>query len=747
MATHSKFPVLVGALCASVYPRASAQTLLIDETVVVASRVEEEAGSTAGTSSAITSEELLQHGVTNLTEAFKYEPGVSVPFDFSGTDGLVPYLSGGDQGINIRGLEGNRISINVDGIRQPEDFVANSFEGAGGPGRIYFDPATFAQLELYKSAASSLYGSDALAGAVEGRTESALTLLGAELDGRLHRNTFTFSSVNESIHNRSAYAVGNGTLAASVVHSFRRGQERINNSSFPANPVDFESNALVATLTWRPSDEWEFTGTGDFYYADSFTDIDSAEGDTGQTIINNLLTSDDVRRRLRFSLDATHRPLHHPLYDSLTATAYWQQAKASTENVQQGLAFGFTRNWLNEIDYQTEIAGLQLQANKELGAHRLGYGLDASSSEISSSFFRTQSFASGAALVEDRIAMAPSDVYRAGAYLRDEIHLGNDERWKITPAVRIDQYAVRPDNTTAFLDRTDTGDGESIEASDYDNFSLSPSLSILYNLTDNLNVYGSWAQGTRNPSAEELSGVFSHGSDFITVPNPELTEERSNSFELGLQYSSESFSAQLSTYYNLYDDFLENNVLSYDNPNPGEPDELTTVNRGEVEIYGLEVKADWLLGESISSLQGLSLGGSFSWNEGHADDGSGSGEEPLNSIEPWKAVAYLGYDHGDEQWGGRLSATYSAAKDATDIAADEDTSLLPSDSWFTLDLTAYYALSDSIRLRAGVSNLLDEEYILWSTARRGTGHGGANLPTSFYSQPGRAFFISCDLEF
>ncbi|WP_411846161.1 TonB-dependent hemoglobin/transferrin/lactoferrin family receptor [Roseibacillus persicicus] len=725
----------------SLTPSLFAQELELEETVVVASRLEEEESiSRASSSSTISAENILQTGATNLTDAFKYEPGVSIPFDFAGTDGLIPYLSGGDSGINIRGLEGNRISIDVDGIRQPDDFISKSFEGSGGPGRIYFDPATFAEVELHKSAANSSTSSDALGGAVSGRTESALTLLGPELEGFALRDSVTFSSVNESIHNRLATALGNGRAAASVLYSYRQGQERRNNSFYPANPADFESDAVVATLNWRPSDDALLTATADFYRARSFVDVNSAEGDTGQGIFNTLLTSDDLRERLRFSLDL-ELTAPTPLYDSLKTTAYWQRAEAATDNVQQGVAFGGLRDYLNDIDYQTEISGLQLQATKEISRHQLSYGIEGSYSQVESSFFRTQRFTSGGSIVQDLIGMAPSDVIRGGLFVKDRVRFGANDELEITPAIRLDHYSVDPENTAAFLSQSN---GQ--EAAAFDNFSISPSLSLAYHVTDQVSIFGSWAQGTRNPSAEELNGVFSHTDTFITVPNPDLSEERSNSFELGLDYSSDLFNSKLAGYYNLYSDFLENGVLLVDNP-PGTPDELTTVNRGEVEIYGLEFSADWNLGEQFSFLEGLTVGGSLSWSEGHADDGEGSGDEPLNSIEPWKSVAYLAYHSPSEKWGSTLTATYAAAKDLSDIDDSDGTDFLPADSWLTLDLTAYYQLSENVRLRGGISNLLDEDYILWATARRGTGHGGNGLPNSFYTQPGRAFFLSCDLTF
>ena len=143
---------------------------------VTATRSEKPILETPGSSSIITANEMQDRGDLNLVDAFKYEPGVSVPFDFSGADSLVPYLGTGTKGINIRGMEGNRISINIDGVRQPQEFLTAG--GMAGAGRIYFDPATLSQIELFKSANSSLYGTNAMGGVVSGRTISPSGIIG-----------------------------------------------------------------------------------------------------------------------------------------------------------------------------------------------------------------------------------------------------------------------------------------------------------------------------------------------------------------------------------------------------------------------------------------------------------------------------------------------------------------------------------------------------------------------------------------
>ena len=227
----------------------------LEPLTIIATRGEKSILDTAGSDSAITQDDLLRHGSVGLQDALKYEPGVSVPFDFTGADALVPYLGSGEKAINVRGIEGNRISISVDGIRQPQELLTAG--GMAGPGRVYFDPATFSQVEIYKSASSSLYGSDAIGGSVNGRTVGPESLLGKDLQGSVVRNSLTFASLNDSLNNRLTAAYGKGPLAHSVAFSVREGSERKNNSNTPSDPQSSRSDAIVYKALygqdyWKP---------------------------------------------------------------------------------------------------------------------------------------------------------------------------------------------------------------------------------------------------------------------------------------------------------------------------------------------------------------------------------------------------------------------------------------------------------------------------------------------------------------
>ena len=128
------------------------ENVKISPTTVIATRAEKSVFETAGSDYVTTASEIEQLGAGNLGQSLQYEPGVSVPFDSSGTDAYVPYLENGEKSVRIRGIGGNPISIRLDGIRQPEDFSsAGGSSPVGGPGRIFFDPALLSQIEIFKT--------------------------------------------------------------------------------------------------------------------------------------------------------------------------------------------------------------------------------------------------------------------------------------------------------------------------------------------------------------------------------------------------------------------------------------------------------------------------------------------------------------------------------------------------------------------------------------------------------------------
>ena len=128
----------------------------IEPVVVTADRNAQTLDKAAPNVSVIGRKTLNQASAQNLDDIVMYESGVSVPSDNNRR---------GHAGINIRGIDGNRILMMVDGVRIPESYAGGGSNGAIS-GRDMVESDTLKQVDIVKGPYSALYGSDALGGVV-----------------------------------------------------------------------------------------------------------------------------------------------------------------------------------------------------------------------------------------------------------------------------------------------------------------------------------------------------------------------------------------------------------------------------------------------------------------------------------------------------------------------------------------------------------------------------------------------------
>lgn len=245
--------------------------------------------------------------------------------------------------------------------------------------------------------------------------------------------------------------------------------------------------------------------------------------------------------------------------------------------------------------------------------------------------------------------------------------------------------------------------------------------------------------------------VFDHpavgASTQTTVPNPNLQEEISHAFKLGYKAQDDRGRVGVELFYTRYLDFIENNQVLERLPDGSVI--TTTLNQGEAEIYGIEASSEWQAGSWKPALEGISLGLSAGYTYGQ----NLTIDEPVNTVEPWKVVGYLGYADPDGKYGTRLVGTYTGAVTRTDDTTMNGEMFHP-DAWFTLDLLLWWKPVEGLTLNAGVNNLFDEKYWNWSTVRRGGGHlgladfgGQASSVDDRTTAPGRNFYISATWQF
>ena len=220
---------------------------------VTATRSERAVADVPNTVSVIDREELDDRLVRDIKGLVRYEPGVTVTSSF-GRFGL--------GGFRIRGLEGNRVRIQTDGIPVPDAFSIGSFSNAN---RNFVDLDTLKQVEIVRGPSSSLYGSDALGGVVSFITRDPSDYLDDGKDAYFGFRLGYDGSWNGLFGNATA-AFGGERWSGLVSVGHRQGQETENQGDIAGvggartlpNPQERDGRSLLTKLVFSPTEGQRF---------------------------------------------------------------------------------------------------------------------------------------------------------------------------------------------------------------------------------------------------------------------------------------------------------------------------------------------------------------------------------------------------------------------------------------------------------------------------------------------------------
>jgi hemoglobin/transferrin/lactoferrin receptor protein len=644
--------------------------------------------------------------VTDAADVVRYDPGVSIPFDIAGSDPFVPYGNNGFSSYQIRGVGGNRLLLTVDGIRQPPEF-----DQAGGMGRTFFDPRVYGGVDILKGTGSAQFGSEALGGAIGFRSKSLTDELEYSPRPWLLKGSSTYKTVDRSVNGLVNAGVRVGEFYLTATDSYTTGHEIENaKGDVDANPLDYDQNHFLTTFSWIPSEENRVWVTGEHFIYEGTSRLKSAE-------INdiNFVGTVNTNERSRVSLDYLNTP-DAGWWDQFAGKLYVQYSENDSRNQRNAYwidppplpVFDPVTNTLDRTDqigfsYALVGGNLAVQHLFDTGAfeHNLNYGMELGYEHGENSFDRTV-FQNGSAVATDApTAFDASSLVRIEPYIEDSISRG---RWNVIGGVRLTDYTILPGNDPDYLASTG-GDAKP----DYHNLSLSPSVSVDYQLLTSTLLWGRYAHGVRNPSLEDYVGYFDHGLGFYRVPNPDLETESSDAFELGVRVDQPNFSINASAFYTFYEGFIE--VRETGKTDAAGQLETMLQNVGDVDIYGTELGLDFRLGSWWDALDGFSAGAKLIYYDGV----NRTENDVVDSVDPFESVIYLGYDHVSGKWGTRITGVYRAEKREVSNAWN---SFIPPSS-FVLDWTGYWNLTRRISLEATVRNLTDQKYWLWPNAGRG----------------------------
>ncbi|AZL75370.1 TonB-dependent hemoglobin/transferrin/lactoferrin family receptor [Pseudomonas sichuanensis] len=738
--------------------QAAGNAIALQQVTVSATRSAQDVSQVPSTVSVQTREQLDRQNVNNIKDLVRYEPGVSV----SGTG-----QRSGLNGYNIRGIDGDRVLTQVDGVSIPDSFFYGPYAQTQ---RNYVDPEIVKRVEILRGPASVLYGSNAIGGAVSYYTLDPEDIIkpGKDVGARLKTG---YSSADESWLTSATVAGRHGDFDGLLHLSQRNGHETESYGEHggsglartEANPEDVRTTNVLAKLGWNYAEDARFGLTYERYKDDRDQNILSAIGgpfNNGAPLgMYRSRSGNDTVTRERFGIE------HEFGLDSLVADhAKWSlnYQIAKTDQQTSEIYFPFSRTVLRERDttYKDRqwVFDGQLDKAFSIGTsdHLLTYGTTFKHEKVTGSrsgsgtcvaiggscrAIGQNSPGDGQVLVSD-FPDPTIDTY--SLFVQDEIRW-ND--WTFLPGARYDYTRIDPKMTTEYLRAVQGTSATPGKVDDAERkwHRVSPKFGITYAFNDNYTWYGQYAEGFRTPSAKAIWGRFENvAGGYVVEPNPGLEPEKSKSYETGLRGNFDAGNFDVAVFYNKYRDFINEEAVQ--SANLGTSFQANNIKHATIK--GTEVKGRLNL-DHFGAPEGLYTVGSIAYLYGRDDDTG----QPLNSINPLTGVFGLGYEQPD--YGTQLSWTLVKRKNRVDdtkfFAPDGSSSRFRTPGYGVLDLTGFYRISDDLTVNGGVYNLTDKKYWQWDDVRKyamvgsnGIGEAAVTQPANLdrLTAPGRNFAIN-----
>lgn len=709
----------------------SGQPVDLDPLVVVASKTPRPLSDVAAQVTLIDIEDIRRGMVEDPDGLLKYEPGLEL--ETAGTRFSA-------SSVNIRGIAGNRVDIEIDGVPVRNGFAIGAYSNGG---RTLVETDRVKRVEVLYGPASVMYGSNALGGVVAITTWDPADLLAMSDKSFWLGLRTAYQGKNQSWVGSGMAAWGEGQHGLLAAATYRAGHEMDNQApaGTPDDPQDWDSQDFMFRYTFDTADGNRLRFSAERSERQVDTQIHSLLGYGQRFRWTTEMSGDDEDVSRRVSLD----------YEF--SAGNWEQGTIRLFNVSHDTD-QLTHEERGkaprpvEIDrrftYGQELSGVDFSifrvANWGSSQHRVGIGAQWLRSDISElRDGRQTSLLDGSStnfILGEKMPVRDfpnSKTDEVGIWLQDEISLA-EGRWELIPALRWDRYDLDPRPDPVWME--DNPDTEVVAVS---TSQATPRLGVLWHPAEKWSLYGQYSAGFRAPPFEDANIGFNLPLfGFRAIPNPDLKSETSQGLEFGLRRFGGASRFSFALFRTNFDDFIESRALIGVDPATGDLI-FQSRNINEARIQGVDLRFDQDLAAWSDQLEGWMFKLAAYWAEG---ENRQSGES-LNSIAPPQAVLGLSWVSADSAWDFSVSSIFTAAKKVSDIDQSE-AERFATPSWVTLDLSAGWRPAERIELRAGIYNLTDETYWRWLDVSNLVGDDPM-IP--LLSRPGRSYAVSARLTF
>lgn len=633
----------------------------------------------------------------------------------------------------MRGFEASRVLIMVDGVRLNNAI----FRGGHLQNVLRIDENILRGVELVFGPGSSIYGSDALGGTMNfytknpmlspnkktffkvgayGRFSSAYTEKTGHLDFNVGTKkfgflgSFTFSDFGDLVQGKNVSPYLKGVWDKSYYIERINGRDTVLYDDNPAKQrtSGYHQYDGLAKILFKQSKNvshvlsFRYSNTGDVPRYDRLTEI------TGSGLPKSAEWYYGPEKFMMGSYNLILSNMKTFFNEGNIVLAY-QDFEESRHNRN------FQSKFRNDRTEKIKVYGGTIDLMKKLKNNEISFGAEFYYNDVKSEAHKVNIDTDSTAALDSRYPSDGSNMMTFAGYLTDN--------WKVHKFVNINA-GVRFSHVKTSADFLDTTffkfPYQKIEQSQN---AITGNLGVAINPGYGWRVALLGATGFRAPNIDDLAKVFeSTPGGYIVVPNPDLKPEYVYTGELSL---SKVFDNRIqisgNAYYSMVKDITVLAPFKYNGADSIMYDgQLTAVvanqnkEEGYIMGYSLNVNADitdW-----------FTIYGNVNYTYGRVK--TDSTNQPLDHIAP--VFGKTGVIVKMDRFQGEFNVLYNGWKHIWDysiLGEDNIKSATPygMPAWYTLNLKAYYQINKYVQLQAGVENILDQRYRMFSSGISGAG--------------------------
>jgi len=660
-------------------------------------------------------------------------------------------LMGGGSPV-IRGFEANRVLLVVDGVRLNNAI----YRGGHLQNIISVDNASLEQVDIIFGPGSSEFGSDALGGIIHMQTKRPKFTENRKFS---HSYRTRYASANKGLSNHydMQYTGPDYALYTSFSHSdfddlrmganrahgyadwgkvhhyVEDGEEVANENPNIQKNTGYSQTDMMQKMIFQLDPNW--TLTGNFQYSnstdiprfDKLNDYTTVEYDrlNKQTIFEGLkyATWNYGPQKRYFSSIQLDHSLNALLMDFAQVIFSYQDVYES-RHVQK-------LDTEERVDRHENVDIYSMNVN--FRKQNLHYGIEYYYNDVSSKAFLTNDRDVHAPYAQTRYPNGGSSMSSWAGYLSYRKKF--NERFTLNSGIRYTQNHLEarfhntPDWNLPF------------ENISYNYRALTGNLSLVYHPNDSWKIASIVSTGFHAPNIDDTGKLFNK-SNILTIPNFNLEPEYAKTIELNVTKNiNNRLLINANAYYTHIDDVIMKVNTDQDweiNPDPTEvfSEIKTNMNTGQAVIYGatasvsMRIASNYTFETDYTIIKGRNIDNDLPFT--HIPPGFGK-TALYADFDDWRVSCFVLYN-------GRKSIDEYDVESGTDneeespiewVLTNEENWIKEyqgTPTWYTLNLSAMYRLSEAFTVQMALENILDHHY---KTFASGLSAPGRNLILTF----------------